>query len=52
MIWLLSVIPRIVIRVLRIPHKHRFLYNGTFDGGLAGEVNEWACVWCGEREIR
>lgn len=50
-IWILAAIPRFVIRALRIPHKHTYIYNGSFDGGLAGTVSEWVCVWCGKREI-
>lgn len=51
-IWILTAIPRFVVRCLKISHKHKYIYNGSFDGGLAGNVNEWVCLWCGKRDIR
>ncbi|MBO5970650.1 MAG: hypothetical protein J6S14_19420 [Clostridia bacterium] len=51
MIWIITALPRLVIRAFKVSHKHKYVYFGTFDGGLAGSVGEWKCLWCGEKEI-
>ena len=51
MIWIITAIPRLFIRTFKIYHRHKYIYGGTFDGGLAGSVGEWKCLWCGEKEI-
>ncbi len=45
-------IPRLIIRLFRIKHKCHYIYDGTFDGGLAGTVNVHKCIWCGNTQIR
>ena len=50
-IFFITLIPRIFIKIFRIKHKHHFVYDGTFDGGLAGSVSQYACIWCGEKRF-
>ena len=39
--YFLTLVPRLFIKLFRIKHKHHYIYNGTFDVGLAGNVREW-----------
>lgn len=50
--YFLTFVPRLFIKLFWIKHKHHYIYNGTFDGGLAGNVREYVCIWCGENDIR
>ena len=38
--YFLTFVPRLFIKLFRIKHKHHYIYNGTFDGGLAGNVRQ------------
>lgn len=51
MIWIITGIPRLFIHTFKIYHRHKYIHSGTFDGGLAGSVGVWTCLWCGEKEI-
>ena len=51
-LYYLMFIPRLFIKIFHIKHEHLYLYNGTFDGGLAGQVSEYKCIWCGDIDIR
>ena len=46
MVKWITMMPRLFIRLLRIRHKHHYVYDGTFDGGLAGQVSTYVCIWC------
>lgn len=48
MLYFLTIIPRLIIKNFHIKHKHQYLYTGSFDGGLAGEVKRYECLWCGD----
>ena len=50
--YFLTLVPRLFIKLFRIKHKHHYIYNGTFDAGLAGNVREYICIWCGDNDIR
>ena len=50
--YFLTFVPRLFIKLFRIKHKHHYIYNGTFDGGLAGTIREYVCIWCGNKDIR
>lgn len=45
-------IPRFIIRLFHLKHRCNYVYDGSFDGGLAGEVNVYKCIWCGDSDIR
>lgn len=45
-------IPRLIIRLFHIKHNCHYVYDGTFDGGLAGGVSVYRCIWCGETNIK
>lgn len=51
-IFCITLIPRIFIKLFGIKHKHNYVYDGTFDGGLAGNVDHYVCIWCGESDFR
>ena len=51
-IFFITLIPRIFVKLFRIKHKHNYVYDGTFDGGLAGNVDHYVCIWCGESDFR
>lgn len=48
----ITTIPRLFIRLFHIKHKHHYVYDGTFDGGLAGQVSEYVCIWCKDTEYK
>lgn len=50
-IFFITLIPRFFIKLFKIKHKHKYIYDGTFDGGLAGQVSQYACIWCGDKKF-
>lgn len=51
-IKLITWIPRIITRLFHINHRCHYIYDGTFDGGLAGEVSIYRCIWCGNTNLK
>ena len=48
-IFFITLIPRFFIKLFKIKHKHNYIYDGTFDGGMAGQVSQYSCIWCGDK---
>ena len=51
-IFFITLLPRLLVKLFKIKHKCHYVYDGTFDGGLAGQVSQYACIWCGNKEFR
>lgn len=45
-------IPRLFIKIFKIKHKHHYICTSCGDGGLAGSVASYECIWCGDTYIR
>ena len=38
--------------LFRIKHKHHYIYTSCGDGGLAGVVARYGCIWCGDTYVQ
>ena len=50
--YIITSLPRLFIKLFHIKHKHSYLYNGTFDGGLANQVSTYKCIWCADTQYK
>ena len=50
--FIITLLPRLFVKLFKIKHNHHYVYDGTFDGGLAGQVSQYVCIWCGNKKIR
>ena len=48
----ITFIPRVFIRLFKIKHKHHYVCTSCGDGGLAGTVARYDCIWCGNVYIK
>jgi hypothetical protein len=48
----MAFIPRQIIKVFKIKHKHHYVCTSCGDGGLAGDVAFYECIWCGDTYVQ
>lgn len=48
----IAFIPRVFIKIFKIKHKHYYICTSCGDGGLAGDVACYECIWCGDTYVR
>ena len=46
--FIITLIPRLFVKLFRIKHKHHYVYEDCGDAGLAGCVACYRCIWCGD----
>ena len=46
--FIITLIPRLLVKLFRINHKHHNVYEDCGDAGLAGCVACYRCIWCGD----
>lgn len=47
--FIITLIPRIFVKLFKIKHKHHYIYEDCGDAGLAGCVACYRCIWCRDR---
>lgn len=48
----ITFIPSLFIKLFKIKHRHYYICTGCGDGGLAGNVAVYKCIWCGDTFVK
>lgn len=51
-IMFITFVPRMLVKLFKIKHKHRYICTSCGDGGLAGGVVRYDCIWCGDTYVQ
>ena len=48
----ITFVPRQIVKIFKIRHKHHYVCTSCGECGLAGNVAFYECIWCGDMDAR